>query len=117
MKRLVEFPLEGNGSILVQIDEPETSGAVRAGRGDEGIETARETFENALSRVLPATKSVVERLRSMDSGPDEIHVTFGINLSAQAGAFIASATVEANFKVAVYWVRGSKEPPLVASGG
>ena len=32
MKRLVEFPLEAGGSIVVEIDEPETGGAIRASR-------------------------------------------------------------------------------------
>ncbi len=61
MKRLVEFPLEEGGSIVVEIDEPETGGTVRAGRG-ETIEKARETLEDALNKVLPATKRVVEKL-------------------------------------------------------
>jgi len=102
MKRLVEFALEDGGSILVQIDEPESGGTVRAGR-EETIEKARETFEDALNKVLPAAKSVVERLRNRGGNPDEIEVNFGINLSAQAGAFIASATAEANFGVTVRW--------------
>ena len=108
MKRLVEFPLEEGGSILVQIDEPESSGTVRAGR-EETIEKAMETFEEALNRVLPAAKSVVEKLRNMGSKPDEIEVNFGINLSTQAGAFIASATAQANFGVTVRWTGASKE--------
>ncbi len=89
MKRLVEFPLEEGGSILVQIDEPDTGGTIRAGR-DETIEKAKDTFEDALNRVLPAAKSVVEKLQSMASRPDEIEVNFGITLSAKAGAFVAS---------------------------
>ena len=108
MKHLVEFPLEEGGSILIQIDEPESGGTVRAGR-DATIEKARETFEDALNKVLPAAKSVVEQLRNMESKPDEIEVTFGINLSAQAGAFIASATAQANFGVTVRWTGASKE--------
>jgi Trypsin-co-occurring domain 1 len=102
MKRLVEFPLEEGGSIVVEIDEPETGGTVRAGREDT-IEKARETFEDALNKVLPVTKTVVEKLRSMTSKPDEIEVTFGVNLSTMAGAVIASASAEANFSVTVRW--------------
>jgi hypothetical protein len=108
MKRLVEFPLEEGGSIVVEIDEPETGGTVRAGRDDK-IEKATETFEDALNKVLPAAKTVVEKLRSMASRPDEIEVTFGVNLSTRAGAFIASASVEANFGVTVRWAGTHKE--------
>src|SRR5216683_1140874 len=108
MKRLVAFPLEEGGSIVIEIDEPETGGTVRAGR--EGtIEKAKETFEEALNKVLPATKTVVEKLRSMTSKPDEIEVTFGVNLSTTAGAFIASANAGANFGVTVRWTGKAEE--------
>jgi hypothetical protein len=108
MKRLVVFPLEEGGSIVIEIDEPETGGTVRAGREDT-IEKAKETFEEALNKVPPATKTVVEKLRSMASRPDEIEVTFGINLSTMVGAFIASATVAANFGVTVRWTGKAEE--------
>ncbi len=45
MKRLVEFPLEEGGSIVIEIDEPETGGTVRAGREDK--------IEAAVARVQP----------------------------------------------------------------
>ena len=108
MKRLVEFPLEEGGSIVVELDEPETGGTVRAGREDT-IEKARETFEDALNKVLPATKTVVERLRNMESRPDEVEVTFGVNLSTMAGAVIASASAAANFGVTVRWTGTNKK--------
>src|SRR5258708_22676648 len=108
MKRLVEFPWEEGGSIIVEIDEPETGGTVRAGREDK-IEKAGETFEDALNKVLPATKTVVEKLRGMTSKPDEIEVTFGANLSTMAGAFIASASAAANFGVTVRWTGKAEE--------
>ncbi len=108
MKRLVEFPLEEGGSILVQVDEPETGGTIRAGR-DDVIEKAKDTLEDALNRVLPAAKSVVEKLQSMPRKPDEVEVTFGIQLSAQAGAFIASTGTDANFGITVRWTKPSKE--------
>jgi Trypsin-co-occurring domain 1 len=108
MKHLVEFPLEEGGSIVIEIDEPETGGTVRAGREDK-IEQATETFEDALNKVLPATKTVVEKLRDMASRPDEIEVTFGITLSTIASAFIASASAAANFGVTVRWTGTHKE--------
>jgi hypothetical protein len=108
MKRLVEFPLEDGGSIVIEINEPEAGGTVRAGRGDR-IEQAKETFEEALDKVLPVTKSVVGKLRSTIHKPDEIEVTFGVNLGTVAGAFIASATAEANFGITVRWSGTAKE--------
>lgn len=104
MKRLVEFSLQEGGSIIVQIDEPEAGGTIRAARGDT-IEMAKETLEDALNKVLPATHSILEKLQSMR--PNAIEVTFGISLSFKAGAFITAGT-DANFEVKVSWL-GSTE--------
>jgi Trypsin-co-occurring domain 1 len=110
MKHLVEFPLEEGGSIIVEVDEPEREGTVRAGRGDT-IVKAKETLEEALNHVLPATKSIVEKLRSIGNKPDEIEINFGVKLSTVAGAVIASASAEANFDVTVRWT-GKQEETL-----
>ncbi len=108
MKHLVEFPLEGGGSIVVEVDEPESEGTIRAARGDT-IVKAKETLEEALNKVLPVTKSVVEKLRSIGNRPDEIEISFGVKLSTAAGAIIASATAEANFDVTMRWTETHKE--------
>jgi NTP-dependent ternary system trypsin peptidase co-occuring protein len=107
MKHLVEFPLEEGGSIVIEVDEPESGGTVRAGRGDTIIK-AKETLEEALNKVLPVTKSIVEKLRSIGNKPDEIEINFGMKLSTAAGAVIASASAEANFDVTVRWT-GKRE--------
>src|SRR5947209_5283218 len=110
MKHLVEFPLEEGGSIIVEVDEPESAGTVRAGRGDT-IVKAKETLEEALNNVLPVTKSIVEKLRSIGNKPDEIEISFGVKLSTVAGAVIAAASAEANFDVTVRWTSKKEEAP------
>jgi Trypsin-co-occurring domain 1 len=102
MKHLVEYSLEDGGSIIIEVDEPESEGTIRAARGDT-IVKAKETLEEALNKVLPVTKSVVEKLRSIGNRPDEIEISFGVKLSTAAGAVIACATAEANFDVTMRW--------------
>jgi hypothetical protein len=114
MKHFVEFPLEEGGSVVVEVDEPESEGTIRAARGDT-IVKAKETLEQALNNVLPFTKSIVEKLRSMGNTPDEIEITFGVKLSTTAGAVIASAAAEANFGVTVRW-RGTTNETTSAEG-
>ena len=111
MKRLVEFPLQEGGSVVVQIDEPDIGGSVRAARGDT-IEQAKETLEDALDKVLPAARNVVEKLQSMR--PNEIEVTFGISLSFKAGAFITAGT-DANFGVTVRWTGNTERDQIAPS--
>lgn len=100
MKRLIEFPLQDGGSMIVEVDEPmPESGAYRAARPGEVVAKAKETLEEALDKIKPASETIITKLRGLHDAPDEIGVEFGIKLSAEAGAFIASAGVEANYKV------------------
>lgn len=105
MKRLVEFPLAEGGSVLVEVDElsagPVTRGLVK----DRSalVEKADKTFEDATAAVTPAARSLITLLRSIDDPPDEVGIEFGVQLSAQTGAFIASVAAEANFKVSMTW--------------
>ena len=112
MKRLVEFPLQEGGTLLVEVDEPEgyaettsRGGVVKASRPSEVADKAKDTFEDALDKIRPAAQSIIGRLRELHDAPDEIGVEFGIKLSAEAGAFIASAGVEANYKVSLKWTK------------
>jgi Trypsin-co-occurring domain 1 len=104
MKHLVEFKMEDGSIIIFEVDEPETGGTTRASRRPGEIaEEARETFEQALSKIRPATEKVIHTLRGLAQKPDEIEMEFGFNMSAAAGVVIASASTGANYKVTLRW--------------
>lgn len=104
MKRLIEFPLEGtNQSIFVEVDDSETSGVVRASRVGDAIAKAQTTFEEAMERVKPAASAIIAKIRSLHDSPDEVEVQFGLKLSADCGAYVASAGMEANYTVTLKW--------------
>ena len=105
MKQLVEFPLEDGSTILVEVESPEGGGMVPAARGGETVVKAQETFEAALDKVHPAASAIIAKLRDLHDPPDEIGVEFGLKMSAEAGAFVAAAGVEANYKVTLKWKR------------
>jgi Trypsin-co-occurring domain 1 len=105
VKRLVEFPLEHGGSVLVEVEEA-PGGPVVRGLGKDRptvAERADKTFEEATAAVVPAASSLMARLRAAAEPPDEISIQFGVELSAQTGAFIASAAATANFSVSITW--------------
>ncbi|RME42126.1 MAG: hypothetical protein D6796_14850 [Caldilineae bacterium] len=108
MKRLVEFPLEDGSTILVEVDAPAEPGMVSATRGGDTVARAQQTFEAALDRVRPAAQTIIQKLRALHDPPDEIGVEFGLKMSAEAGAFVAAAGVEANYKVTLTWKREAK---------
>lgn len=104
MKRIVEFMLEDGGSILVEVDQSEDiTDIITAGNADEAILKASQTFENAIEKIKPAATIIISKLRSISEAPDEVEVEFGLSLSAEAGAFIASTGVEANYKITLKW--------------
>ena len=104
MKRFIEFKLEDGSAVVFEVDEPEVGGTTRASRRPgEIVEEAKETFEQALTKIRPATEKVIATLRGLSQPPDEIEMEFGFNLSAAAGIVIASASTEANYKVTLRW--------------
>jgi Trypsin-co-occurring domain 1 len=104
LKRLIEFPLDAGGSVLVEIEEIEPEGGViRAARPAELATKAIQTFESALETIKPAAGTIIAKLRSLSEPPDEVGVEFGIKLSADAKAYIASVGAEANYKVTLTW--------------
>ena len=89
--------------MVVQVEDS-AAGPVTRGIGGQSITIrASQTFEDAISRVRPAAEAVVAQLQSLASAPDEVE--FGLALSAGAGAFIAAASAEANFKISLTWRR------------
>lgn len=111
MGQLVEFPSADGGTVLVEVAEGAAGMPVTRGMRDSGvIEQAQQTFEDAVRRVEPAVRTVVDQLRTIAQSPDEIHVQFGLDLHAEAGAFIAKACTTANFSVALVWHRTEPEP-------
>jgi hypothetical protein len=109
MKRIVEFPLENGTSLQVEINENESSGVTRAARFDGSIEKAQSTLEKSLEKVKPAAQFILQQLRSLSDTPDEIEVSFGLKLSAEAGIVLAAGVgMEANYAITLKWAKEKK---------
>ncbi len=112
MTRLVEFPLDSGGTILVETDD--SNAVVTRGWRDQGArlaEQAQQSFERAIDQIRPAADALLTSLTNTAHAPDEVTVEFAIQLSAEAGAVIASLGSTANFKVALKWNRKDNTPP------
>lgn len=117
MTRLVEFPLESGGSVIVEVEDRAgpRDGEVRRGLGSgdrpaEIAARASETLEAAFGRIQPAAGAMVTRLRGLADAPEEIEVEFGIQLSAEVGVIVAHTAGEANFRVTLRWKRDGPRP-------
>ena len=109
MKKLVEFPLEDGTSVLVEIDEPDVEGVVRAARPGEIAERATQTFEAAVEKIRPAAVAILKQVRDVSDPPDQVVVEFGVKLNAAAGAVLASVGAEANYKLTLTWKRADEK--------
>lgn len=127
-KRLVEFPVEGGGTVLVQVEDGAAAGRYGGGditrgwgdRDEQVVLKAQQSFEQAVARVQPAVQALVHRLRSVTESPEEIKVDFGLELSAEVGAFVAGASSTGNFTVSMTWRPGrgpASVPHPVEPGG
>ena len=119
MKQLIEFSLNDGTFILVEVNEEDASEkeytGSRSGRSIEIMRRANHTFEQALDAVKPAADTILRKLRELYEQPDEIEVTFGLKISAEAGAFVAATGIDANYAVTLKWKKPETHTPSVQS--
>jgi hypothetical protein len=105
MAELIRVPLEAGGSLVVEVDARD-AGVVKAARPGQIAAEAAQTLEAALTAVIPGAIAVVNKLRA--AKPSDLSLSFGIKLTAEAGAVIARTAGECNFAVTLRWQEGSQ---------
>jgi hypothetical protein len=110
MKGFVQYPLEEGGSILVEVDMPESEGRLIkvASSGDLTVK-ATASFENAMGSIKPLANAVVSKLQNLNYPPDEIGVEFGMSFKADGNAILTRVGADANFKVSLKWKHESPQ--------
>jgi len=101
---IVEFPLERGGAIAVEVQDREDE-IKRTNRARDTVEQAQHSLESAIDKIRPAAEVIIDRLTSLSQPASEIEITFGLKLSAEVGALIASGSAEANYSVRIKWVK------------
>jgi hypothetical protein len=107
MKRLVEFPLEGGGSLIaeVRIDPDAGGGLVPAGKIEDFTEQATSTFEAALEGVRPVVEAIISKIHGIATTPSKVSVELAFKLNAKSGLILVALDTEANFKIVLEWNR------------
>lgn len=106
VKQIVEFPSE-HGPVRVEVEAPEGHGPQAVGRGDEVVETAKESFEDAVAGLRPVAESILAQIRELSAAPESVEVEFGVKLSGKLGIVLASSTAEAHCLIKLGWQRPS----------
>jgi len=116
MSQLVEFGLHGSDATVV-VAARDSSGTESGGTVYRGvlprdlIERSSQTLDEAIARVKPAAQAVVTAMTDLPRRPDDLTVTFGIELSGSMGAVIASTAATANFSITMTW-RAAQPAPV-----
>lgn len=109
MKHLVEFSLENGDSITVEVEEslPVTTDD-RIGIGDQMAYKAKQSFEAALSKIEPVANTIITKMQHLNQPADEVEVKFGLKMSAELGAVVASGNAEVNYEITLKWNQSPK---------
>lgn len=104
MTYVIEVPLKDGGHLLAQVNEADLPpGIEQAARPGEIALKVKDSVESALSQVLPAIKSVGNKIQELAA--DEMTIEFGLTLGAEVGAIVTKGTAEAHFNVTLTWRR------------
>lgn len=101
MLEAVEFKL-ADGSTVAVTATAERSGSSPVGL-EERVEAAQKTLRQALAPVTAAASEVLDSFRELAQRPDELEVTFGVQLDGKLGGVIASASAGAHLDVTLRW--------------
>ena len=105
-KEIAQFTLEDGTPFLVEIEESESPSVERVANVDIGeqVVQVKQSFERALDKVIPVAATALNRVRrGLTTPAEEVEIKFGVKLTAEAGAIIASLGGEVNFEFTLKW--------------
>lgn len=104
MATYLEYQLDDGTTILVEIEEPKTSGVTKASRDTVGnvIQSVNQKFEDAFAGIKKSALALRQQLEEMRA--DEVEVTFGLKATGDLGNFaVGKVGAEANYTVTLKW--------------
>jgi hypothetical protein len=103
-KEIAEFKLDDGTPFLIEIQPSDNSSVERATNLDIDVVKAKQTFETALGQVIPVASAALERIRTgLKTPASDVELKFGVKLTAETGAIIASVGGEVNFEITLKW--------------
>ena len=109
MQEAVEFAL-ADGTTVAVAANAERSGSGTVGFQDR-LETAEKTLRLARAPITSAAAEVIDSFRHLAQRPEEVEVSFGVQLDGKLGGVIAGAGAGAHLDVTLRW-RASDPAPI-----
>jgi Trypsin-co-occurring domain 1 len=95
-------------SILIDFPPPteEVPGSRRLrGLPDDLAQRSAEAIDKTFSTIKAMAERAVTSIDELTNHPKQVEIEFGVKLDAEAGALIASTSVEASISVKLVWER------------
>jgi hypothetical protein len=116
VKQYQKYQLPGGDEIVVEIEEPAPIGETPAARPEELAGKAARSLQQALEKIKPIARAVVDQVAGISASVNEVNVEFAVKLSGQVGVVLATVGAEANFKVSLKWTRPAPASAPVLPG-
>ncbi len=104
MNQYIEYVLDDGSTILIEAGNHKRSNEMyRSAREKNIVTKATKSFSDTMETIKPVAETIISKFKDVAQSPDEVSVEFGLKLQGETGAIIATAGVEANFKIALLW--------------
>jgi hypothetical protein len=101
---LLRVPVDETGAYFeVEVDHQDLSGEVALVAGRPDLAEAPFSLASSLRSVLPALHVLLDGLRTLAPGPDEVTVELGLKVGGETGLVFVKGTGEATFTVNLTW--------------
>jgi hypothetical protein len=74
VNRLISYPLEAGGSVLIEVEDAVGGPVTRGLHPDQLIETVGNSFEAAIEAIKPAAVAVAAKFRDFADAPEDVEI-------------------------------------------
>jgi hypothetical protein len=100
MDNVIGFTLDDGTTVAVQA--PRRDGSSPVGLREK-LQPSEKTLRAALAPVTTAASQVLGDFRKLVQQPQEVEISFGVELDGKLGGIIASANAGAHLEVTLRW--------------
>ncbi len=103
MKDIIVFEFEKDEQIFAEVENADYLQDELVSNCGNVIKRTTQKFGIVLSSIKTVAKSTYDNIKLTPNRPDEVSIEFGLKLSGDVSAIIASTSAEGHIKVTLKW--------------